>query len=100
MKQREEGTYCPLIRKDCIEFKCKFWTKLVGQHPQIANQTIDQYDCSWKWMPILMIENTKESIGMSASIDSFRNEMVHGQEQVMLLAEDGKLNAQDAITEG
>ena len=41
MKQREEGTFCPLIKKDCVEFKCKFWTKLVGKHPLIPGQTVD-----------------------------------------------------------
>lgn len=79
MKQREEGTFCPLIKKDCVEYKCKFWIKLVGKHPQIEGQTIDQFDCTWVWIPMLMIENTKEAIGVSASIDSFRNEMVQAQ---------------------
>ena len=99
MKQREEGEWCPLIKEDCVEFKCKFWTKLVGKHPQIAGQTIDQYDCSWKWLPILMIENTKEAIGVSASIDSFRNEMVRGQQAVLQMVADGEVkeiaNARD-----
>ena len=83
MKQREEGTFCPLIKKDCVEFKCKFWTKLVGKHPQVPGQTIDEYDCSWKWMPFLMIENTKETIEMTASINSFRNEMVVQNDKII-----------------
>lgn len=90
MEEREDGTYCPLLRKDCIKFKCKFWTKLVGRHPQIEGQTIDHYDCTWKWMPILMIENTKEAIGVTHSIDAFRNAMAKGQDNVLRLVEAGE----------
>ena len=44
-----------------------------------------------KWLPILMIENTKEAIGVSASIDSFRNEMVRGQQAVLRMAANGEV---------
>lgn len=84
--QRKEGEWCPLIRKDCVQFKCKFWTKLVGDHPQIAGQKIDEYDCAVKWIPMLMIENTKEAIGVTSSINSFRNQMVLGQNAVLQTA--------------
>lgn len=87
MKEREEGEFCPLIGGDCVEFKCKFWIKLVGKHPQIEHQTIDHYDCTWRWIPILMIENTKEAIGVSSSLDSFRNSVVKGQAEVMQVVE-------------
>ncbi len=100
MKEREEGTFCPLIGGDCVEFKCKFWVKLVGKHPQIEGQTIDHYDCTFRWAPILMIENTKEAIGMSHSLDSFRNAMMKGQDNVLQLVEGGQVEAIDVdVTE-
>ncbi len=95
MEEREEGTFCPLIGGDCVKFKCKFWTKLVGKHPQIAGQTIDHYDCTWRWMPILMIENTKEAIGVSSSLDSFRNAVVKGQDNVLQMIEDREAQADE-----
>ena len=88
--QLQPGTHCPLLDKECIQFKCMFWTKLQGKHPQ-SGAPVDEWDCAVKWLPILMIENTKESIGMSASIDSFRNEMVRGQPAVLRMASNGKV---------
>ncbi len=86
------GTFCPLIKDECMQFKCMFWTQLRGKNPQ-TGEPLDEWDCAIKWMPILMIENTKESIGMSASIDSFRNEMVRGQMQVL------RMTAKDEVKE-
>ncbi len=86
------GTYCPLIKGECKRAECVFWTQLQGKHPQ-TGEPINEGDCAIKWLPILMIENTKEAIGLSASIDSFRNEMVRGQETVMALTARNELMA-------
>ena len=86
--QIEPGTFCPLIKDECVQFKCMFWTQLRGKHPQ-TGEPLDEWDCAIKWLPILMIENTKEAIGVSASIDSFRNEMVRGQQAVLRMAANG-----------
>ena len=86
--QIKPGTFCPLIKDECVQFKCMFWTQLRGKHPQ-TGAPLDEWDCAIKWLPILMIENTKEAIGVSASIDSFRNEMVRGQHAVLRMAANG-----------
>lgn len=83
----QPGTFCPLIKDECIQFKCMFWTHMSGKNPQ-NGEHVDEWDCAIKWMPMLMTENTKESIGMSASLDSFRNAVVRGQhDDVLRLAE-------------
>ena len=83
------GTFCPLIKEDCIQAKCMFWTKLYGKHPQTGS-LVDEWDCAIKWLPLLMIENTKETIGVASSIDSFRNEVARGQhDSILRLAKDG-----------
>ncbi len=86
----EPGKFCPLVGGDCKQFECMFWTQLRGKHPQ-TGEPLDEWDCAIKWMPILTIENTKQAIEVSASIDSFRNEMVRGQQAVLRMAANGKV---------
>jgi hypothetical protein len=71
----DPGTFCPLIKDNCIQLKCKFFIKLRGNDPQTGDP-IDEYDCAISWIPVLLIENTSKAIQNGASIDSFRNEMI------------------------
>ena len=73
--QIEAGTFCPLIKEDCIQFKCTFWTHIRGLHPQ-SGQEIDEWDCAVKWLPLLLIENVKEVRQGAAATESFRNVML------------------------
>lgn len=66
---------CPLLKKDCIGHGCKFYVHLLGNNPQ-SGKPIDEWDCTWAWMPILLIENAQQSRQAGAAIESFRNEMV------------------------
>lgn len=63
---------CPLLKKPCIETKCKFWIQVRGTHPQTGNE-IDTWDCSFIFLPMLLIENAKETRQGAAAIESFRN---------------------------
>jgi len=72
--KRSDGTYCPYIKKDCIEFKCKFFQKLVGADPQTGNP-VDEYDCAILWNNVLLIENSQQQRQTGAAVESFRNEM-------------------------
>ncbi len=71
----QPGTYCPLIKEDCIQFKCRFWIQLRGTHPQ-TGEPVDEWDCAVAWLPILLVEGAKETRQGAAAIESFRNEMV------------------------
>ena len=71
----EPGTHCPLLDKDCIQFKCAFWTQLRGTHPQSGIE-IDEWSCAVAWLPILLIENAKEIKQGAAATESFRNVML------------------------
>ncbi|MCH7560830.1 MAG: hypothetical protein IIC67_05600 [Thaumarchaeota archaeon] len=88
MVQITPGTFCPILRKKCIEFECKFWDHLRGLHPQ-TGQEIDEYECSIKLLPMLLIENAQQSRQTGAAVESFRNEMV---DQNKLLLEQTKQN--------
>ncbi len=71
----EPGTLCPLLKEECIQFKCAFWTQLRGTHPQ-SGAEIDEWSCAIAWLPILLIENAKEIKQGAAATESFRNVML------------------------
>ncbi len=71
----EPGTHCPLLDRECLQFKCAFWTQLRGKNPQ-SGAEIDEWACAVAWLPILLIENAKEVRQGAAATESFRNEVV------------------------
>jgi len=71
----EPGTYCPLIKKDCIQNKCAWFTQLRGNNPNTGKE-IDEWGCAIAWMPVLMIENSQQQRQTGAAVESFRNQMV------------------------
>ena len=78
------GTYCPLIKKDCIEHQCKFYVHLLGNDPQ-TGKGIDKFDCAMAFIPVLLIEGAQQTRQAGAAIESFRNEMVAGNRRTELL---------------
>lgn len=80
---------CPMMGgKPCVEdgtiidgelVACRFWITVQGMHPQTGEIT-NNNDCSFAWMPVLMIENSKVNRETGAAIESFRNEMVKANE--------------------
>ena len=80
---------CPLMGSECVEdgsvkdgelVKCRFWVNVMGQNPQ-TGETVNNGDCSFAWLPVLMIENSKVNRETGAAIESFRNETVKTSEQ-------------------
>jgi hypothetical protein len=80
--QRSDGTYCPLIKEDCIQFKCKFFQKIQGSDPQTGNP-VDEYDCAFLWNNILLIENSQQQRQTGAAVESFRNEMTTQNDKLL-----------------
>ena len=75
------GTFCPLLKEECIQFKCAFWTHVRGKHPQSA-QEMDEYDCAVRWLPVMLIENAQQTRQAGAAIESLRNRVVEQQQVV------------------
>lgn len=79
---------CPLGHK-CEEAKggeihrCAWFVKLAGQNPMTGEQ-VDEQGCAMSWMPVLLVENSRTNRGTSAAVESFRNEMVRANGQVLL----------------
>ena len=75
----EAGSFCPLIKKDCIGLKCSWFTQLRGHNPNTGEE-IDDWGCAVGWLPVLLIENSQQQRSTGAAVESFRNEMVKANE--------------------
>jgi len=69
---------CPLGHT-CSE--CHWHIRLRGQNPQ-TGQEIDNEGCAIAWLPVLLVENSQQQRGTAAAVESFRNEMVAGNENL------------------
>lgn len=94
MRKKEPGTFCPMIKKDCVESKCVWYTQIRGNNPQ-TGQEIDEHGCAIAWLPILMIENSQQQRQTGAAVESFRNEMVKTQNDFLLLVNNSRRNELD-----
>lgn len=85
--QLKNGSFCPLLKKDCIGLQCSWFTRVQGYDTNTGNQ-VDEYQCAMAWMPMLLIENSGQQRQTGAAVESFRNEMVKANEtsQKVLLA--------------
>ena len=51
------------------------WIRIEGTHPQ-TGRPLDHWDCSFKWLPVLLIEASQQVRGVQAATESFRNEVM------------------------
>ena len=72
---------CPLLKGACVENRCQWWVQIRGKHPQ-TGVDIDMHDCAIKWLPVLMIETSKETRQAAAAVESLRNESVTASQQM------------------
>jgi hypothetical protein len=78
----KEGV-CPLLKGECIKARCMFWTHVRGTHPQ-SGAEIDMPDCAVRYLPVLLIENAKETRQAAATTQEFRNDMVQANQGLSL----------------
>lgn len=77
--------FCPLGSK-CSEIKdnkihrCLWYVKLRGKDPQ-SEEMFDDWRCVMAWLPVMLVENAQVNRGNQAAVESFRNEMVKGQQE-------------------
>ena len=80
---------CPLNKfQPCKQFDCSWFMQVRGANPNTGEE-VDNWGCAIAWLPLLMIENSQQQRQTSASVESFRNEMVRSNEvgqQVLLAA--------------
>lgn len=80
------GSKCEEIKDNAIH-RCNWMIELDGTNPT-NGETIKEKGCAMSWLPILLIENSKQQRSTSVAVESFRNEMVSATEasQKVLLA--------------
>ena len=64
--------HCPLYKEPCHEHKCRWYIQLLGKNPQ-TGADISDFGCAIEWLPVLMIEQSKEVRQTAAAVESFRN---------------------------
>ena len=80
------GAKCKEIKDNAIH-RCVWYQTFAGTNPSTGEQ-VDEKGCAMAWLPILMIENSKQQLSTGVAVESFRNEMVKAQEasQQILIA--------------
>jgi len=80
MAKIKPGNYCPLIKKDCVGLKCSWYTQMRGTNPN-TGEPVDEWGCAVAWMPVMAVEIAQKSNQTGAAVESFRNEVVKGNQQ-------------------
>ena len=62
--------------------RCAWYVSLEGQHPQDGTR-ISESKCAMAWQPLLMVESTRESSRIGASVQSLRNETLRQQKDAI-----------------
>ncbi len=75
---------CPLLKKECIEHSCKFYVHLLGANPQTGVQE-DRWDCTFAFLPVLLIENSQQTRQAGAALEGVRNEMARANDIAAML---------------
>lgn len=81
--QLKPGTYCPLLKKECVQMQCAWFIQVRGTDTNTGKE-VDEWGCSVAWLPHLLIENANQSRQTGAAVESFRNEMVRSNERTLM----------------
>lgn len=74
---------CPLNGfEECRQMDCAWFVKIAGTNPN-SGKEIEEWGCAMAWMPVLLIEGAQQSRQTGAAVESFRNEMVRQNQQVL-----------------
>ena len=82
--KQKMSDFCPLIQKKCKEHKCKFFIQVIGKNPQ-TGQDVSDWNCAVTWLPMLLIEGSQQTRQAGSAIESFRNEMVKANDNLLML---------------
>lgn len=72
------GSKCEEIRDNAIH-RCAWSVQMRGQDPTTGDERDDRA-CAMAWMPILLVENSRQQGRTTAAVESFRNETTSANE--------------------
>lgn len=83
---------CPLLKKPCIEHECAWFANIQGNNPQ-TGAVMDHWDCSVKWIPIMVLEGARHTRGVQAATENMRNEVIQRQDKLNHIFESAAMAA-------
>ncbi len=75
---------CPLTGDDCMKHECEWYINVMGKNPQ-SDEVINNWGCAMTFLPMMIIENSQQQRQTTASVQSFRNEMVKSNDAMLEL---------------
>jgi hypothetical protein len=75
------GSKCEEVRDNALH-RCAWFIELAGRNPN-TGQEVNERGCAMAWVPILLIENSQQQKSTAAAVESFRNEMVAANGQLL-----------------
>lgn len=70
-----KGTFCPLIKKDCVGLQCNWFMRVQGINPNTGAE-VDEWACSIAWIPLLLIENSRQQMSTTQVVHNFKQDLV------------------------
>ncbi|MGK8202890.1 hypothetical protein ACRS8P_29285 [Burkholderia cenocepacia] len=74
-----KGPLCPFMKKACVQHDCMLYTHITMVNPQTGVNE-DKWACSVALVPILLVENARQTRGAQAAVESMRNDVVERQD--------------------
>lgn len=68
------GSKCEEIKDNAIH-RCAWFVTLVGNDPT-TDEPVNDKGCAMSWVPILLVENSRQQRSTSIAVESLRNENV------------------------
>ena len=76
----ESKSNCPLNKfEPCKLWDCSWFIEVKGKHPQTGTD-MNEWGCAVAWLPVMMIDNSRQQHSTASAVESFRNEMVKANE--------------------
>lgn len=75
------GSKCESVKDNKIVV-CPWYTQVRGSNPQ-TGEDVDEWKCAIAWLPMMLIENSGMQRQTGAAVESFRNEMVKQNTQLV-----------------
>ena len=77
---------CPLNGfEKCKQFECAWFIELKGKNPQ-TGEDVNDWGCSMAVLPLLLVENARQSYHTGAAVESLRNKVVEQTKEVYEIA--------------
>lgn len=77
-------SFAKSCREIIAECDCPKFVKISGVNPN-DGQVVDKFGCVDSFIPLLLIENSQMQRQTGAAVESFRNEMVTGNQVLAML---------------